>query len=145
MDFSVLTGEPGSGSHLTHLLKPVFSLLLIKDVCPELAPKICSPMCAKNWDQSNPIGLKLSRRRGEFMSIKAPCVWIRRLLEWRELAPASAQRIQADWEDRDAGSMPLFGISVSVGIPAFFYNIEYLFVNTKTLRTLTFRVGERIF
>lgn len=53
------------------------------------------------------------------------------------------QRIQADWEDRDAGSMPLFGISVSVGIPVFFYNIEYLFVNTKTLRTLT--VGEDSF
>lgn len=45
----------------------------------------------------------------------------------------------------DAGSMPLFGISVSVGIPVFFDSMEHLFVNTKTLRTLTFKVEECIF
>lgn len=41
--------------------------------------------------------------------------------------------------------MPLFGISVSVGILLFFYNIERLFVNIKTLRTLTFNVEKRVF
>lgn len=62
-----------------------------------------------------------------------------------ELAEGSGpcmQGIQTRWEDRDEGSMPLFGISVSVGILLFFYNIEHLFVNIKTLRTLTFNIGK---
>lgn len=149
MDFSVLTEEPGLGFHLIHLLKPVFSLLLIKDVCAELAPKICPPMCIKNCDQSNSIGLKLSKQSREFMSNKAPCVWIKCLLEWRRragrgLGPLRA--VHSGWwgRQRCGKHAPIWNFS-SVDIPAFFYNIEHLFVNTKTLRTLTFKVEERIF
>lgn len=66
----------------------------------------------------------------------------------RELAEGSGPCVQGfltRWEDRDVGSMPLFGISVPVGILVFFYNIERLFVNIKTLRTLTFNVEKRVF
>lgn len=127
MDFSVLTEEPGSGFHPIHLLKPVFSLLLIKVVLSILQKSahqcvqrtvISQIQLGSNYQSgagsSCLIKLLVSesnacfRGGGELAEGSGPCV----------------QGIQTCWEDRDVGSMPLFGISVSVGILVFFYNTE---------------------